>query len=107
MEIHIVVDGQLTVTEGHKIAKDVESCLIEDVENQCIYINGHLIKMIEGANPAEIDYESYGIKNAILHESPTLVWLTGAVMDIFSELTSCITGAVIEIDCALRLFPLI
>jgi len=33
MEIHIVVDGQLTVTEGHKIAKDVESCLIEDVEN--------------------------------------------------------------------------
>lgn len=33
MEIHIVVDGQLTVSEGHKIAKDVESCLIEDVEN--------------------------------------------------------------------------
>ena len=33
MEIHIVVDGQLTVLEGHKIAKDVEGCLVEDVGN--------------------------------------------------------------------------
>jgi glyceraldehyde 3-phosphate dehydrogenase len=40
--------------------------VIEDVENSCIYINGHRIRMIEASNPAEIDYESYGIKNAIL-----------------------------------------
>ncbi len=33
MEIHIVVDGQLTVLEGHKIAKAVEDCLVEDVGN--------------------------------------------------------------------------
>lgn len=33
MEIHIVVDGQLTVLEGHKIAKVVEGCLVEDVGN--------------------------------------------------------------------------
>lgn len=33
MEIHIVVDGQLTVLEGHKLAKAVENCLIEDVGN--------------------------------------------------------------------------
>ncbi len=33
MEIHIVVDGGLTVAEGHKIAKAVEKCLIEDVGN--------------------------------------------------------------------------
>lgn len=33
MEIHIVVDGQLTVSEGHKIAKKVERCLVEDVGN--------------------------------------------------------------------------
>jgi len=31
METHIVVDGQLTVVEGHRIAKDVESCLEEEV----------------------------------------------------------------------------
>ena len=33
MEIHIVVDGQLTVAEGHRIAKAVESCLVEDIES--------------------------------------------------------------------------
>jgi cation diffusion facilitator family transporter len=33
MEIHIVVDGQLTVIEGHQIAKAVEGCLVEDVGN--------------------------------------------------------------------------
>jgi cation diffusion facilitator family transporter len=31
METHIVVDGQLTVVEGHRIAKAVESCLAEEV----------------------------------------------------------------------------
>ncbi|MDX2497251.1 MAG: cation diffusion facilitator family transporter [Desulfobacterales bacterium] len=33
MEIHIVVDGRLTVIEGHKVAKAVEHCLAEDVGN--------------------------------------------------------------------------
>ena len=33
MEIHIVVDGQLTVSEGHRIAKTVEKKLVEDVGN--------------------------------------------------------------------------
>ncbi len=33
MEIHIVVDGRMTVSEGHKIAKEVENCLVEDVGN--------------------------------------------------------------------------
>jgi cation diffusion facilitator family transporter len=33
MEIHVVVDSQLTVLEGHKIAKAVEGCLVEDVGN--------------------------------------------------------------------------
>jgi divalent metal cation (Fe/Co/Zn/Cd) transporter len=32
METHIVVDGQLSVAEGHRIAKAVESCLVEEVE---------------------------------------------------------------------------
>ena len=33
METHIVVDGQLTVAEGHRIAKLVESCLSEEIED--------------------------------------------------------------------------
>ena len=31
METHIVVDGQLSVAEGHRIAKAVESCLAEEI----------------------------------------------------------------------------
>jgi cation diffusion facilitator family transporter len=31
MEAHIVVDGQLTVIEGHRIAKEVERCLAEEI----------------------------------------------------------------------------
>lgn len=31
METHIVVDGALTVTEGHRIAKAAESCLAEEI----------------------------------------------------------------------------
>ena len=33
IEIHIIVDGQMTVLEGHKIAKAVETRLVEDVES--------------------------------------------------------------------------
>ena len=33
MEIHILVDGQLTVIEGHRIAKAVESHLSEEIED--------------------------------------------------------------------------
>ena len=33
METHIVVDGRLSVAEGHRIAKAVEKCLLEEVEN--------------------------------------------------------------------------
>ncbi len=32
VEIHIVVDGQLTVVEGHRIAKTVERCLVDDMD---------------------------------------------------------------------------
>lgn len=40
--------------------------IIEDVENKCIYANGHLIQMLEGSNPEDIDYEAHGIKDALL-----------------------------------------
>ena len=33
METHIVVNGQLTVTQGHRIAKLVESCLFEEIND--------------------------------------------------------------------------
>lgn len=33
MELHIVVDGGLTVTQGNRIAKQVETCLLADIAN--------------------------------------------------------------------------
>jgi cation diffusion facilitator family transporter len=33
MEIHIVVDGKQTVLSGHRIAKAVEQCIAEDIED--------------------------------------------------------------------------
>jgi len=33
MELHIVVNGELTVREGHRIAKNVEGCLAKDVDD--------------------------------------------------------------------------
>lgn len=40
--------------------------ITEDFKNKALIINGHVVKMIAGSNPADIDYESYGIKDALL-----------------------------------------
>ena len=40
--------------------------VIEDLENKNLVINGHRVKMIAASNPAEIDYESFGIHDALL-----------------------------------------
>ena len=40
--------------------------VIEDFENKSITVNGHIVKMLEGSNPEDIDYEAEGIYNALL-----------------------------------------
>ncbi len=47
----------------------------EDVENGYFIINGHMIKMIAAQKPEEIDYEAYGIKDALLIDN-TGIWRT-------------------------------
>ncbi len=49
--------------------------IIEDLENKSLIVNGHTIKMIAAKNPDEIDYESYGIKDALIIDN------TGVVRD--------------------------
>ena len=44
-----------------------------DEENSCIIANGNVIRVIYAAAPDEVDYESYGIKNAIIIDN-TGVW---------------------------------
>lgn len=40
--------------------------IIEDFENKALIINGHMVKLIAADNPATIDYESFGIFDALL-----------------------------------------
>ncbi|NQT76994.1 MAG: glyceraldehyde-3-phosphate dehydrogenase [Bacteroidetes bacterium] len=40
--------------------------VIEDFENKSIIVNGHIVKMLEGSNPEDINYEAEGIQNALL-----------------------------------------
>lgn len=49
--------------------------ILENYENNELIINGQTIKIIEGGDPSEIDYSSYGIKDALLIDN------TGAFRD--------------------------
>ncbi len=40
--------------------------VIADVEEQCLWVNGHRIHFISANTPEEIDYTEYGIDNAII-----------------------------------------
>ena len=40
--------------------------IIEDLQNKALIVNGHTIKMIASNSPETIDYESYGIKDALV-----------------------------------------
>jgi glyceraldehyde 3-phosphate dehydrogenase len=40
--------------------------IIEDLANKALIINGHTVQMIAANNPEDIDYESYGITNALI-----------------------------------------
>jgi glyceraldehyde 3-phosphate dehydrogenase len=48
---------------------------VEDPDNNVFYINGHMVQLLACANPEEMDYEAYGIKNALLIDN------TGAARD--------------------------
>jgi len=46
---------------------------VEDIDNQKMIVNGHHIHMIAAKTPEEIDYEKYGIKDALVIDN-TGVW---------------------------------
>lgn len=49
--------------------------VVADVENRALVINGQIVKMIEAPTPESVDYESFGISNALLIDN------TGAFRD--------------------------
>ena len=40
--------------------------VLEDLENNCLIINGRSVHMISASSPDTIDYSAYGIKNALI-----------------------------------------
>ena len=40
--------------------------VLEDLENKSLIINGQIVRMINAANPEDIDYTVYGINNALV-----------------------------------------
>ncbi len=49
--------------------------VIEDFKNKALIVNGHCVKMIASNDPASIDYNSYGIHDALVIDN------TGVVRD--------------------------
>ncbi|MCB0734083.1 MAG: glyceraldehyde-3-phosphate dehydrogenase [Flavobacteriales bacterium] len=49
--------------------------IIEDLENNALIINGQIVHMIQAPSPDQVDYKSYGIKNALVIDN------TGAFRD--------------------------
>jgi glyceraldehyde 3-phosphate dehydrogenase len=47
--------------------------ITEDFINKALIINGQIVKMIEASKPDDINYESYGITNAVLIDNTGIV----------------------------------
>lgn len=52
---------------------DFQGTIREDEENSCIIANGNVVRLIHANDPAEVDYEQFGISNAIVVDN-TGVW---------------------------------
>ncbi len=78
----IVVRGELTLENLHKRASLLRNdsihgqfpgTVVVDEEHKALIINGITVHLINASSPAEVDYSSYGINNAILIDN-TGVW---------------------------------
>jgi glyceraldehyde 3-phosphate dehydrogenase len=47
--------------------------VIPDIENKCLWVNGHKIHIISAEKPEDIDYTKYGIDNALVIDN-TGIW---------------------------------
>ncbi|MDP2422738.1 MAG: glyceraldehyde-3-phosphate dehydrogenase [Bacteroidales bacterium] len=46
---------------------------LENVDDSTLFINGQTVHMISASNPEEVNYETYGIKNALLIDNTGIV----------------------------------
>jgi glyceraldehyde 3-phosphate dehydrogenase len=67
------IQKRVSLFKNDSIHGPFRGVVIEDPENKSMLINGHLVRMIAASNPEEVDYEAYGIHDALLIDS-TGVW---------------------------------
>lgn len=60
------IEKRAALFRNDSVHGSFKGSVIEDYENQSLIINGQIIKIIEGKNPEEIDYTSYGINDALI-----------------------------------------
>ena len=60
------IEKRAALLRNDSVHGSFKGSVIEDYENQSLIINGQIIKIIEGKNPEDIDYSSYGINNALI-----------------------------------------
>lgn len=55
-----------SLLRSDSVHNDFKGTVTADVDNKAIIINGQIVKMIQAANPEDIDYTEYGIDNALV-----------------------------------------
>lgn len=67
------IEKRADLLRSDSIHGNFPGTVVADLDNRCLWVNGHKIHMINAANPDDIDYTSYGIKDALLIDN-TGVW---------------------------------
>ena len=67
------IEKRADLLRSDSIHGNFPGTVVADLENRCLWVNGHKIHIINAANPEDIDYTSYGIEDALLIDN-TGVW---------------------------------
>ena len=67
------IEKRADLLRSDSIHGNFHGTVVADLDNRCLWVNGHKVHMIHAANPENIDYTSYGIEKALVIDN-TGVW---------------------------------
>ena len=67
------IEKRADLLRSDSIHGNFHGTVVADLDNRCLWVNGHKVHMINAANPENIDYTSYGIEKALVIDH-TGVW---------------------------------
>ncbi len=67
------IEKRADLLRSDSIHGNFHGTVVTDLDNRCLWVNGHKVHMINAANPEDIDYTTYGIDNALVIDN-TGVW---------------------------------